>query len=82
MTDQQTFEEVKSVIKESFPKAKGEITPETRFPDLFGWDSVSHVTMMLDMEDRFGVTIEETKVFEIADVATLLKVIAEKKAAG
>jgi acyl carrier protein len=63
--------DISEIVRHNFPDHRKPITDATRFQDLAGWDSVGHVAMMLDVESRFGVTIQPEEMFEIVDVARL-----------
>lgn len=43
-------------IKETFPKVNTEsLTGETHFADISGWDSMSSVTLQVELESRLGI---------------------------
>lgn len=60
------------VLEANFPKYKGKFTEATNLSEVPGWDSVSHVAMMLDLEDEFGITIAEETYFDLTSVASLI----------
>lgn len=65
------IERLAPIIRENFPKYRGDVTRETRLSGIPGWDSVSHVAMLLDIEDAFGVTFPEERYYDFATVGDL-----------
>jgi acyl carrier protein len=74
MTDELTAG-IATIVSANFPRYKGEVTDDLEFPTVPGWDSVSHVAMLLDVEDHFGATIPEESYFDISTVALLKQAI-------
>ena len=74
------IEELKSIFEMVFDQTDLVVTPETTSNDVEGWDSMSHVTMLLAVEDHFGI---EFKTFEIANLKNVgaLVALVEKKLA-
>lgn len=74
------IDELKDVFEMVFDQKDLKITPETTSNDVEGWDSMSHVTMLMAVEDHFNI---EFKSFEIANLPNVgaLVVLVEKKLA-
>ncbi len=74
------IEQLKTIFEMVFDQTDLTITPETTSNDVEGWDSMSHVTMLLAVEDHFGI---EFKSFEIANLKNVgaLVALVEKKLA-
>jgi acyl carrier protein len=53
------------VFEEVFDQSGLKVTPETTANDVEGWDSMSHVTMLMAVEDHFKI---EFKPYEIANL--------------
>jgi acyl carrier protein len=55
------------------------VTRETCAYDVNGWDSVSHVYVILAVERHFGVKLPEDRVFQLENVGDLADLVAELK---
>ncbi len=71
---------IAAVIARHFECSANSITRKTKAADVDGWDSLAHASVMLLIEQRFGITFQENEIFtfqsvgEIADrVEELLK---------
>lgn len=53
------------------------ITERTTASDVDGWDSLSHVTLILDIERRFNVRLPVKKTTEASDVGQLVQIALE-----
>jgi acyl carrier protein len=60
------------------------IGPETTAQDVEGWDSLKHVTLMVNVEKAFGVRFSSSEIATLKNVGELVDLIArhrERKAA-
>lgn len=69
MTD--IAERVKKVIKESL--AKDSVTESSNFIDDLGADSLDVVEIVMDLEEEFGITIEDTDAEHIRTVGDAIE---------
>ena len=69
MTD--ISERVKKVIKESL--AKDSVTESSNFIDDLGADSLDVVEIVMDLEEEFGITIEDTDAEHIRTVGDAIE---------
>ena len=70
-------ERVCRLIGDQFNVPPESISRETTALDIDGWDSVTHVYLMLEIERRFGVKIPDDRVFNLDNVGDLIDVLAE-----
>jgi len=54
------------------------ISPQTTAKDVEGWDSVSHIDMILNVEKTFGVRFSSREVSRLQNVGELAALIAAK----
>jgi acyl carrier protein len=55
-----------------------ELTRAMTADDYDGWDSMSHVTLLMAVEDHFGVTFEDWEVMNLPDVGALADLVQKK----
>lgn len=72
--------EVVAIIRKTFGAPEAEVTRQTQSMDIDGWDSLSHATLMIMLERRFGIDITEDESNELADVGDLIDLIRRKVA--
>jgi len=71
-------EELTKVFEEVFDEDQLELTPETTSNDIESWDSMSHVTMLMAVEDHFNIEFEQWEIMNLPDVGALLALIEKK----
>ncbi len=82
MTSDEILNRVRQVIAKQFPVAAENITRETVAIDVPGWDSVTHVHLLLAIEREFGVRIPDDRVFSMDQVGDLVDVLADQLSRG
>jgi acyl carrier protein len=65
---------VAEVIKERFGH-DGVLTCETVASEVDGWDSVAHVELILELEERFGIRLTTGEAANLPNVGALVAVI-------
>jgi acyl carrier protein len=72
-------ERLKPLFQEAFPDAEvDQIGPDTVADDVFGWDSMAHVTLIVSIEEEFGVRFEPDEITGFSNVGELIEMIARK----
>jgi acyl carrier protein len=56
------------------------VTRETTAQDVEGWDSVTHVTLLVNCERAFGIKVRSSEVAGLKNVGELVDLIAAKQA--
>jgi acyl carrier protein len=76
LTDQtEIYERVVKVVAETLKKDRGEITPESRFVEDLGADSIDMFTLVTQLEDEFSATIAEEDAEKLATVGAAVAYI-------
>lgn len=73
-----TIEELTTVFEEVFDQKGLKLSPETTANDIDGWDSMSHVTMLMAVEDHFGIEFKPYEIANLVNVGALLALIEKK----
>jgi acyl carrier protein len=75
-----TNAQLKSLIAELFKCSLAEVTDGTGPGDLPGWDSLGHVTLMTEIQRRFGHHVPIEDAVEVESVADLERILERLQA--
>lgn len=70
------------VFKKVFPKHRLGITRETSADQVEGWDSLTHVAFILEVEKEFGVSLRASEIADLASIGDLLDLLERKSKAA
>ncbi len=77
-----TYEEVKTRLNKVFCKVFKDdsivITDETTAKDIDKWDSLTHLTLVSDTEDEFGIKFKLKELIAMKTVGDFMKCIQSK----
>ena len=73
------FEAVKNMIAEQLKVDPAEIKPESRLMEDLKADSANIMVLIMDMEDRFGITVEDDQIMKLKTVGDVVEYIAKVK---
>jgi acyl carrier protein len=73
-----TLDRLNEVFREVFDDEDLEVTWATTARDIEGWDSLMHVTLMVNVEKRFGVRFSSYEVAGLKDVGELADLVESK----
>ena len=73
------FESVRDMIAEQLKADPAEIKPESRLIEDLKADSANIMVMIMDMEDRFGITVEDDQIMKLKTVGDVADYIARVK---
>lgn len=57
-----------------------DLKPETTADDVEGWDSSSHINILLAVEERFGIRMTSREIERLRSVGSLAELIESKLA--
>ena len=66
-------EKVIAMLEEILNLQEGTITEETRIDDVDDWDSLAHVMIIGELEERFGICIPLDEAIELTSVSELFE---------
>lgn len=71
MTPQEVFGQIARIISSQLNVHESSITRETTADDVPGWDSITHVYIILEVERKFGIKLPADEVFSLANVGEI-----------
>lgn len=66
---------VNQVFQQVFEDDELEVTRETAAKDVEGWDSLMHVTLLVNIEKAFGVKFKSSEVASLKNVGELVDLL-------
>ncbi len=74
------FETIKTMIADQLKVDPASITPASRLMEDLKADSANIMVMIMDLEDRFGITVEDDQIMKMTTVGDVVSYIAKIKA--
>ncbi|MEZ4813527.1 MAG: acyl carrier protein [Caldisericia bacterium] len=78
MTDNEILEQMKEIIADKLGVDAGKVSPESRFMEDLGADSLGLVDVTMELEDKFDVTIPDEDLPKITTVQAAIDYVKEK----
>lgn len=75
------LEQLQAVFRDVFEDDELTISRETSAEDVDGWDSLMHVSLMINVERVFAVKFSTTQVAALKNVGELMDLIDSRRAA-
>lgn len=69
--------EIKSIIAEILEKDPGEITPEAKFVEDLGMDSMMALEILAAIEKKYKISIPEEKMMQFTNLAETTRIAKE-----
>ena len=73
-----TMDALTEVFRQVFDDPEITLTPETTADDIEGWDSLSHVNLMMAVENRFDIRFKPKEVLSFKNVGDLARCVESK----
>ena len=73
-----TMEGLNEVFRRVFDDEELVVTPETTANDVDGWDSLTHVNLIIAVESKFGIRFTQKELLTQKNVGDLLRAIDAK----
>jgi len=67
-----------ALFREIFDNVSLVLSPETAAADVPGWDSMTHITIVVEVERRFGVKFQTSEIETLRDIGDFLALIGKK----
>ena len=75
------LQDLTSVFQQVFDNPDIQLTPDMTANDVDGWDSLSHINLIMAVENRFNVRFKQKEVLSFQNVGDLARCV-ESKLAG
>jgi acyl carrier protein len=76
------LERLQPIFRDVFDDDDITVGPETTAEDVEGWDSLMHVSLMINIERAFGVRFSTTEVASMTNVGELARLLEQRIAGG
>ena len=77
MTNQEIIEKLNGVFSDVFDE-EIVVTPQTTASDIEDWDSLTHITLISEVEDAFNVKFSMKEVMGMQNVGEMIDIICER----
>ena len=78
MDQGQIYSKLTAVFREVFDEDDLSLKPETTADDVDGWDSLSHIRLILAVSKSFGVKFSASEVGSLKNVGEFVELIRKK----
>ncbi|MBR1171003.1 acyl carrier protein [Bradyrhizobium liaoningense] len=78
MDQAQIYTKLTSVFRDVFDEDDLSLTPETTADDVDGWDSLSHIRLVLAVSKSFGVKFSASEIGGLKNVGEFVELIQKK----
>lgn len=76
------FDQLKAIIVDQLDVAPDDVSPESGFTDDLGADSLDMVELIMAIEEKMGVHIEQKEARNLTTVGDVLEFVEAQKGAG
>ncbi len=73
------FETIRGMIADQLKVDPAKITPDSRLMEDLKADSANIMVMIMDLEDRFGITVEDDQIMKMRTVGDVVNYISGLK---
>jgi acyl carrier protein len=78
MDEPQIYARLAEVFQDVFEEDSIEVTPELSAKDVDGWDSLTHIRLILTVEKAFKIKFSTSEISKLQDVGDLARLIKTK----
>jgi len=78
MDEQQIYARLSEIFQDVFDEDHIEVTPELSAKDVDGWDSLTHIRLILTIEKAFGVKFSTSEIGKLENVGALVSLIKSR----
>lgn len=78
MDDQTIMAGLTDIFHDLFSDDSIVLTPETTADDIEGWDSIKHISLIVAVEDHWGIKMKSAEIDMLKNVGDLRRIVAAK----
>jgi acyl carrier protein len=75
---QDTLARLQPIFDELFGQESVNLTVDTLSDDIAGWDSAAHVSIIIAVEQEFGIMFDPDEIMDMENIGVMVNVIASK----
>lgn len=75
MDESQIYAELTAIFKDVFDEDSIKVTPELTAKDVVGWDSLTHVRLILTVQKAFKIKFTASEIGRMGKVSDLVTII-------
>ena len=75
MTREEVYERLNNVFREMFDDENIKLSDSTTAKDIAGWDSLTHITLISEIEDEFDIQFEMKDISGLKNVGEMVGLI-------
>jgi acyl carrier protein len=72
-------DEVQQLLADVLGVARSKVSRASTTENLEGWDSVNHLSVVMELEQRYGTAFSPEEMTEITSVAKIVAAVREKR---
>jgi acyl carrier protein len=80
MNENDVLERLTDLFRDIFDEPSLTLTRDTTAADVPDWDSLNHITIIVESEKKFGVKFQTAEVEELKNVGSFVDLILKKRA--
>jgi acyl carrier protein len=78
VNEAQIYERLETVFGDVFDDFEAKLTPTLTAKDVDGWDSLTHIRLLLTVERTFKVKFSTAEIGKLENVGDLVSLVAKK----
>lgn len=78
MDESQIYDRLNQIFEDVFDDDSIKVTPELSAKDVDGWDSLSHIRLILTVEKAFKVKFSTSEIGKLENVGDLVELIESR----
>lgn len=78
MHKEQIYARLPEIFEDVFDESPIKVTPELSAKDIDGWDSLTHIRLILTVEKAFKIKFSTSEIGRLENVGDLVALIAER----
>ncbi|MEM6838128.1 MAG: acyl carrier protein [Cyanobacteria bacterium P01_C01_bin.120] len=78
MNREEIYEQLNTIFQDVFDDDDIAVEDSTSAKDVSGWDSMAHITLVLGVEQEFGIKFKTSEVAQLGNVGEFVDLIQTK----